>query len=96
MHFFLWKAAEKALVAWQYNEDAKRVSRSENLSHLAQSCPEDLRQLATQLQNLTQGPQKTIYPDDSNHQPSKLYNKAQAIRASKLANQIIDKVDEFL
>lgn len=39
--FFLFKAAEKAFTAWQYNEDAKKVNQSDSLPTLAQNCPED-------------------------------------------------------
>ena len=57
------KATEKALVAWQYMEDAKRVRRSENLADLAQSLPSEIRRLATELENLTKGVRKMKYPD---------------------------------
>lgn len=89
------KAAEKALIAWQYNEDANCVNRSENLSRLAQNCSLDLRDLATELQNLTRGPQTMMYLEGG-RQPSKVYVRAQASKAMELATKIIDKVDECL
>lgn len=57
------KAAEKALTAWQYNEDANRVNQSDNLPSLAQNCPEDLQRLAMELQSLTQGSKRMRYPE---------------------------------
>lgn len=93
--FLFFKAAEKALIAWQYDEDANCVNRSENLSRLAQNCSLDLQRLATELQNLTQGPQTMMYLEGG-HQPSKAYTRAQANKATELATKIIDKVDESL
>lgn len=93
--FTSFKAAEKALIAWQYKDDAKKVNRSETLSILAQFCPEELRRLATDLQNLTLEPQRMRYPEGG-HQPSKAYTRSQASKARELANQIIEKVDENL
>lgn len=93
--FILLKAAEKALTAWQYNEDAKKVNQSDNLPSLAQNCPEDLQRLARELQSLTWGAKRMRYPD-GDHQPSKVYTKAQAKKAKELANQIIERVDDCL
>lgn len=93
--FTSFKAAEKALIAWQYKDDAKKVIRSETLFILAQFCPEELRRLATDLQNLTLEPQRMRYPEGG-HQPSKVYTRSQASKAMELANQIIEKVDENL
>lgn len=93
--FTSFKAAEKALIAWQYKDDAKKVNRSETLFILAQFCPEELRRLATDLQNLTLEPQRMRYPEGG-HQPSKAYTRSQASKAMELANQIIEKVDENL
>lgn len=93
--FLFFKAAEKALIAWQYNEDANCVNRFENLLRQAQNCSLDLRRLATELQNLTRGPQTMMYLEGG-HQPSKVYTRAQASKARELATMIIDKVDECL
>nr|XP_022329303.1 sacsin-like [Crassostrea virginica]XP_022329305.1 sacsin-like [Crassostrea virginica]XP_022329306.1 sacsin-like [Crassostrea virginica] len=99
--FFSWicqmchQATEKALIAWQYMDDAKRIGRSENLASLAQSLPSDLRRLATDLENLTQGVRRMKYPDCT-HIPSKAYTRDQAKRAMKIANEVIEKVDEHL
>nr|XP_022332264.1 sacsin-like isoform X2 [Crassostrea virginica] len=99
--FFSWicqichQATEKALIAWHYMDDAKRVRRSENLADLAQSLPSEIRRLATDLENLTQGVKKMKYPDGT-HIPSKAYTKDQASRAVGLANKIIQNVDEYL
>lgn len=93
--FTSFKAAEKALIAWQYKDDAKKVNRSESLFILAQSCPEEVRRLATDLQNLTLEPQRMRYPERG-HQPSKAYTRSQASKAMELANRIIEKVDENL
>lgn len=93
--FILLKAAEKALTAWQYNEDAKKVNQSDNLPSLAQNCPEDLQRLAMELQSLTQGSKKMRYPE-ADSKPSRAYTRAQASRAMELANQIIEKVDNCL
>ncbi|XP_052702133.1 sacsin-like, partial [Crassostrea angulata] len=93
--FTSYQSAEKALTAWQYNEDANRVNRCENLLRLPQSCPEELRCLARELHTLTQGPKRMRYPEGG-HQPSKAYTRAQASKAMELANQIIEKVDECL
>lgn len=89
------KAAEKAIIAWQYNEDSKKVFFSENLSILARSCPEGLRCQATELQNLTRGLQRMRYLE-SGHLPSKAFTKSQATKAMELANQIIFTVDKTL
>lgn len=93
--FFLFKAAEKAFTAWQYNEDAKKVNQSDSLPTLAPNCPEDLQRLARELQSLTQGSKRMRYPE-GDRQPSKAYTRVQASKAIELANQIIDKVDECL
>lgn len=93
--FTSFKAAEKALIAWQYKDDAKKVNRSETLFILAQFCPEELRRLATDLQNLTLEPQRMRYPEGG-HQPSNVYTRFQASKAMELAKQIIEKVDENL
>lgn len=95
IYFIFLKAAEKALIAWQYNEDSKKVNHSENLSILARSCPEGLRRLATELQNLTRGLQRMRYLEGG-HQPSKAYTRSQAIKAMELANQIIYTVDKTI
>lgn len=89
------KAAEKALIAWQYNEDSNRVTRSENLSNLARRCPDELRRLASDLQNLTRDTQRMRYPN-TNHKPSTAYSRVQADRAFELAKLIVDKVDEIV
>ncbi|XP_078314810.1 sacsin-like [Crassostrea virginica] len=99
--FFSWicqichQATEKALIAWQYMEDARRVRRSEDLASLAQSLPSELRRLATDLEILTQGVRKMKYPDGTRI-PSKAYTRDQANRALEIANKIIEKVDEYL
>ncbi|XP_061172842.1 sacsin-like [Saccostrea echinata] len=99
--FFNWiclsshQAAEKALIAWQYNEDAKRVVRSENLSDLARACPEDIQRSAQELQNLTHETKRMRYPD-GNHRPSLAYNSIQANQALSLAKFIVEKVDDLL
>ncbi|XP_078314515.1 LOW QUALITY PROTEIN: sacsin-like [Crassostrea virginica] len=99
--FFSWicqichQATEKALVAWQFMEDAKRVRRSENLADLAQSLPSEIRRLATELENLTQGVRKMKYPDGT-HIPSKVYTRDKADRATEITYKIIEKVDEYL
>ncbi|XP_078314206.1 sacsin-like isoform X2 [Crassostrea virginica] len=89
------QAAEKALVAWQYMDDARRVRRSENLANLPQSLPRELRRLATDLEILTQGVMKMKYPDGT-YIPSRAYTRDQANQAMELANEIIEKVDEYL
>lgn len=89
------KATEKALIAWQYMEDAKRVRRSENLADLAQSLPSEIRRLATELENLTKGVRKMKYPDGT-HIPSKAYTRHKADRATEITYKIIEKVDEYL
>ena len=76
-------------------EDARRVRRSEDLASLAQSLPSELRRLATDLEILTQGVRKMKYPDGT-RVPSKVYTRDQANRALDLANEIIEKVDEYL
>ena len=76
-------------------DDAKRVRRSENLADLAQSLPSEIRRLATDLENLTQGVKKMKYPDGT-YLPSKAYTRDQANRAVGLANRIIQNVDEYL
>ena len=91
----LSQATEKALIAWQYMDDAKKVRRSENLASLAQSLPSELRQVAIDLDILTQGVKKMKYPDGT-HIPSKAYTRDQASRAVGLANKIIQNVDEYL
>ncbi|XP_078314362.1 sacsin-like isoform X1 [Crassostrea virginica] len=99
--FFSWicqmchQATEKALIAWQYMEDAKRIGRSENLESLALSLPRDLQRLATDLENLTQGVRRMKYPDRT-HIPSKAFTRDQAKRAMEIANEVIEKVDEHL
>ena len=93
--FVYIKAAEKALVAWQYMDDARRVRRSENLANLPQSLPRELRRLATDLEILTQGVMKMKYPDGT-YIPSRAYTRDQANQAMELANEIIEKVDEYL
>ena len=76
-------------------EDARRVRRSEDLASLAQSLPSELRRLATDLEMLTQGVRKMKYPDGT-RVPSKAYTRDQANRALEIANEIIEKVDEYL
>ena len=76
-------------------DDAKEVRRSENLASLAQSLPSELRQVAIDLDILTQGVKKMKYPDGT-HIPSKAYTRDQASRAVGLANKIIQNVDEYL
>lgn len=76
-------------------EDARRVRRSEDLASLAQSLPSELRRLATDLEILTQGVRKMKYPDGT-RVPSKVYTRDQANRALEIANEIIEKVDEYL
>lgn len=76
-------------------EDARRVRRSEDLASLAQSLPSELRRLATDLEILTQGVRKMKYPDGT-RVPSKAYTRDQANRALEIANEIIEKVDEYL
>ena len=76
-------------------EDARRVRRSEDLASLAQSLPSELRRLATDLEILTQGVRKMKYPDGT-RLPSKAYTRDQANRALEIANEIIEKVDEYL
>ena len=76
-------------------DDAKKVRRSENLDSLSQSLPSELRQLAIDLDILTQGVGKMKYPDGT-HIPSKAYTKDQASQAVGLANKIIQNVDEYL
>ncbi|XP_062614456.1 sacsin-like isoform X1 [Saccostrea cucullata] len=99
--FFNWiclsshQAAEKALIAWQYSEDANRVVRYENLSDLARTCPVDIQRSAQDLQNLTQETKRMRYPD-GNHKPSTAYNTVQANRALELAEFIVEKVDDLL
>ncbi|XP_056020383.1 sacsin-like isoform X2 [Ostrea edulis] len=99
--FFNWiclishQAAEKALIAWQYNEDSNRVTRSENLLDLARACPDELRRLASDLQILTHDTQRMRYPD-TNHKPSTAYSRVQADRALELAKLIVDKVGEII
>ena len=83
------------MVAWQYMDDAKRVRRSENLADLAQSLPSEIRRLATELENLTQGVRKMKYPDGT-HIPSKAYTRDKADRATEITYKIIEKVDEHL
>lgn len=94
-HIIHPKATEKALIAWQYMEDAKRIGRSENLESLALSLPRDLQRLATDLENLTQGVRRMKYPDRT-HIPSKAFTRDQAKRAMEIANEVIEKVDEHL
>lgn len=93
IYLFFFKAAEKALIAWQYSEDSKKVNHSENLSILARSCPEGIRCLATELQNLTRGLQRMRYLEGG-HLPSKAFTRTQATKAMELANQIILTVDK--
>ena len=76
-------------------EDARRVRGSEDLASLAQSLPSELRRLATDLEILTQGVRKMKYPDGT-RVPSKVYTRDQANRALEIANEIIEKVDEYL
>lgn len=76
-------------------EDARRVRRSEDLASLAQSLPSELRRLATDLEVLTQGVMKMKYPDGT-YIPSRAYTRDQANQAMELANEIIEKVDEYL
>ena len=93
--FYSFQAAEKALKAVQYNEDANQKTNDHNLA--LNCCGFDdavLRDLAVQLERLVISSVHMRYPDTMSYPkiPHDVYTAAQAEEAFRIATKILERV----
>ena len=92
------KAAEKALKAAQFSEDATR-SKQHKLWVLASPLGRpELSNLASELENLVGGSASMRYPDMTCYPkiPNDVYGHEQATKAHDLAQRILEKARDFM
>lgn len=95
---FILQAAEKALKAAQYFDDANRVSFSHSLITDASKKNPKLKRAAEELEILVVDYNRMRYPrtKDFPNGPSDIYSEGDAKKAIELATTILETVNDIL